>query len=57
MEGDIAGIRIIPPIVEFKDTDANRPKSLQINITVKNISKLSKEIRYYGPMSEVRIKL
>ncbi len=53
MEGDVAGVRIIPPLVEFKDTEVNTPQ--QVNITVKNVSKSSKSIRYYGPQSKVSL--
>lgn len=50
---DVAGVRIIPPVIEFKDTEAN--DSVRINITVKNVAKASKAIRYYGPQnSKVR---
>ena len=47
MEGDIHGVRIIPPLVEFKDAVVN--VTHKINITVKNISKTSKEVRYWHP--------
>ncbi|XP_048239518.1 cilia and flagella-associated protein 47-like isoform X3 [Haliotis rufescens] len=49
MEGDISGVRITPPSLEFYDTEANTV--YQLNITVKNVSKDSKHIRYYGPKS------
>ena len=52
MEGDVAGVRIIPPVVEFKDTEVNTVQ--RMNITVKNVSKTSKSIRYYGPQTKVR---
>lgn len=51
MEGDISGVRISPPVVEFYDTEANTVH--QLNVTVKNISKSSKNIRYYGPKTKV----
>lgn len=53
MEGDISGVRITPPSLEFYDTEANTV--YQLNITVKNVSKDSKNIRYYGPKSKVSI--
>ncbi|KAK3775916.1 hypothetical protein RRG08_017206 [Elysia crispata] len=50
MEGDVFGVRIIPPVVQFFNTT---PKGLfEIPITVKNVGKGSKSIRYYGPKSE-----
>ena len=51
MEGDVSGVRIIPHLVEFKDTEIN--EFYKINITVKNIGKTSKEIRYYPPQTKV----
>ena len=53
MEGDTNGVRIIPRVVEFRDTDVN--ETYTINITVKNISKASKEIRYYPPQTKVNL--
>ncbi|XP_071134806.1 cilia- and flagella-associated protein 47-like isoform X3 [Mytilus edulis] len=50
MEGDTFGVRISPPQLEFFDTDVNTVHEL--NITVKNISKSSKSIRFYGPKSK-----
>lgn len=52
MDSDTSGVRIIPHQVEFKDTEANQ--TYKINITVKNISKTSKEIRYYPPQTKVQ---
>lgn len=52
MDGDTAGIRITPSVVEFCDTEPNT--LYQVHVTVKNISKTSKNIRYYGPKSKVR---
>ena len=51
MEGDKSGVRITPPVLEFYDAEANTTH--QLNITVKNISKSSKSIRYYGPKTKV----
>ena len=51
MEGDVSGVRILPPLIEFKDSTVN--KLYKVNITVKNVSKSSKEIRYYGPQTKV----
>ena len=51
MDGDVAGVRIIPPLVEFKDCDINTLR--EVHITVKNVSKTSKNIRYYGPQTKV----
>ena len=51
MEKDIAGVRVIPSSVCFNDTELNTLYS--INVTVKNISKSSKSIRYYAPQTKV----
>ena len=51
MEGDTAGIRVIPRTVEFSDVEPG--KVHKISITVKNISRSSKAIRYYAPQSKV----
>lgn len=51
MEKDIAGVRVIPSEIYFNDTELNTIYS--INVTVKNISRSSKAIRYYGPQSKV----
>lgn len=53
MEGDVSGVRISPPVVEFYDTEPNNVH--QLNVTVKNISKTSKSIRFYGPKTKVII--
>ena len=52
MEGDTAGVRVIPRTVEFSDVEPD--KVHKISITVKNISRSSKAIRYYAPQSKVR---
>ncbi|BFZ09423.1 hypothetical protein BsWGS_12463 [Bradybaena similaris] len=50
MAGDVFGVRIIPPVLQFFNTV---PHTLfKLPITVMNISKTSKNIRYYGPKSE-----
>jgi hypothetical protein len=53
MEGDVSGVRISPPVVEFYDTEPNNVH--QLNVTVKNISKTSKSIRFYGPKTKVML--
>ena len=52
MEGDVEGVRIIPPRVEFKDVDPDT-RFYSVDITVKNVSKTSKEIRYWPPQDKV----
>ena len=48
---DQLGVRIIPPILEFKNVESgNRYK---IYMTVKNVSKTSREIRYWAPQRKV----
>ncbi|XP_052708553.1 cilia and flagella-associated protein 47-like isoform X1 [Crassostrea angulata] len=57
MEGDVSGVRISPPVVEFYDTEPNNVH--QLNVTVSNISKTSKSIRFYGPKTkyfQLRVK-
>ena len=49
----MSGVRISPPAVDFYDTVANTAE--QLNITVKNISKGSKSIRFYGPKTKVTV--
>ncbi|XP_055954756.1 cilia and flagella-associated protein 47 [Patella vulgata] len=50
MQGDVSGVRITPPILEFYDT---KPDNVfQLTVNVKNISKISRNIRYYGPKSQ-----
>ena len=51
MDRDVAGIRISPSSVEFFDTVVNTVE--QLNVTVKNISKGSKNIRFYAPKTKV----
>ena len=53
MDPDVAGVRISPSVLEFFDTEANKVD--QLNVTVKNISKGSKSIRFYGPKTKVSI--
>lgn len=51
MEGDKCGVRITPSALEFYDAEVNIVH--QLNVTVKNTSKTSKSIRYYGPKTKV----
>lgn len=53
MEGDVLGVRIIPPVVQFFNTKPHT--RFEIPITVRNVSTSSKNIRYYGPKSEVSV--
>ncbi|XP_060072017.1 cilia and flagella-associated protein 47-like [Ylistrum balloti] len=50
MEGDKCGVRITPPVLEFYDAEVDTVH--QLNVTVKNTSKTSKSIRYYGPKTK-----
>ena len=50
---DVAGIRISPANITFYDTTADSVE--QLNVTVSNISKSSKSIRYYAPKTKVCI--
>ena len=51
----MSGVRISPAAIDFYDTVTNTVE--QLNITVKNISKGSKSIRFYGPKTKVNWKL
>ncbi|XP_064627283.1 cilia- and flagella-associated protein 47-like isoform X2 [Lineus longissimus] len=50
MEGDISGIRIIPSSLEFFDSEVDVVH--RQTVTVKNVSKSSKSIRFYGPKTK-----
>ena len=51
MKGDESGVRITPNKINFLDTQINTVYT--VNITVKNISTISKSIRYYAPQTKV----
>ena len=51
MEGTVAGVRIIPPVMEFFDAESDVVH--QMTLTVQNLSKSSKSIRFHGPASNV----
>ena len=51
MEGTVAGVRIVPPVVEFFDAESDVVH--QMTLTVQNLSKCSKSIRFHGPASNV----
>lgn len=51
MAGDISGVRIIPPVIEFMDAEANVVHAQ--TVTVQNISKCSKQIKFHGPNTNV----
>ena len=51
MKGDVSGVRISPKEITFLDTQVNTVYT--VNITVKNISTVSKGIRYYAPQTKV----
>jgi len=53
MDRDVAGIRISPASVTFYDTVPENVE--QLNVTVNNISKSSKSIRFYAPKTKVSI--
>lgn len=52
MDRDVAGIRISPASAEFFDTVPDTVE--QLNVTVYNISKGSKSIRFYAPKTKVK---
>lgn len=51
MDRDVAGVRISPASVTFYDTVPENVE--QLNVTVYNISKSSKSIRFYAPKTKV----
>ena len=51
VEGDVGGVRIIPPLVEFVDAIVNERYAL--SFTVQNISKFSRKIRFHPPITDV----
>lgn len=51
MEGSVAGVRILPAVVQFHDAE---PGVLhQMNLKVQNLSKFSKSVRFHAPQSKV----
>ena len=55
MDGDTLGVRVIPPVVQFKDTEVTVVQ--RMSVTVKNVSRSSREIRFYSPQDKVVNKL
>lgn len=52
----MAGVRIVPPVVEFFDAESDVVH--QMALTVQNMSKTSKTIRFHGPASNLfRLKV
>ena len=51
MDGDTLGVRVIPPVVQFKDTEVTEVQ--RMSVTVKNVSRSSREIRFYSPQDKV----
>lgn len=51
MEGTVAGVRVVPPVVEFYDADPDVVH--QMSLTVQNLSKCSKSLRFHGPATNV----
>ncbi|PIK59125.1 hypothetical protein BSL78_03930 [Apostichopus japonicus] len=51
MDGDVVGVRIIPPVIEFYDAETSTIHCQ--NVTVQNISSSSKQIKFHGPDSKV----
>lgn len=45
----MAGVRIVPPVVEFFDAESDVVH--QMTLTVQNLSKTSKSLRFHGPAS------
>lgn len=55
MEGTVAGVRIVPPVVEFFDAEVDVLH--QMSLTVQNLSKTLKSIRFHGPSTNVCIHI
>ena len=51
MEGDVGGVRVIPPVIEFLDIKKN--ESYEISIKILNVDNHNKRIKLQGPLSEV----
>ena len=51
MEGDTKGVRIVPRVLEFKDAVIGVENRIQVS--VKNVSRNIKELRYWPPTSKV----
>lgn len=51
MEGDVGGVRVIPPVIEFLDIKKN--ESYEITIKILNVDNHNKRIKLQGPLSEV----
>ena len=52
MEGSVAGVRILPAVVQFHDAE---PGVLhQMSLKVQNLSKFSKSVRFHAPDSKVK---
>ena len=53
MEGSVAGVRILPAVVQFHDAE---PGVLhQMSLKVQNLSKFSKSVRFHAPDSKVML--
>lgn len=52
MSVDVQGVRICPSVLKFSDVELGQ--ALSISVSVKNISRESKKIRFYGPQQKVR---
>lgn len=55
MEGDIHGVRIVPRVLDFKDAVVGVQNRIQVS--VKNVSRNIKEIRYWPPTTKVWVNL
>lgn len=53
MEGTVAGVRILPAVVQFHDAEAGVVH--QMNLKVQNLSKFSKSMRFHAPDSQVNL--
>ena len=51
MEGDVGGVRVIPPILEFIDIEKN--ELYETTVKVINVDSHNKRIKLQGPLSEV----
>ena len=53
MKADVLGVRISPPVLEFKDT--HKHVLQRLSLSVKNVSPTGKAIKIYPPQTRVMV--
>ena len=51
---DVAGVRVKPAVIEFRDAEARQV--YKKTITIQNISPASRKIRFYAPNNKVNLR-